>query len=126
MAKHNKHLHSAEALFTVDRLRKVVAHLPEVEEAVDKFGHTSFRVRDKPFIMLGDGEKGAGMSIKSDHKTQASLIKSKRFKKTPYIGQHGWVSLLSMPPDDWDEITQLVTHAYKLAAPKTLARQLDT
>lgn len=39
----------------IERLRETVAGLPEVVEKIDKFGHVAFRVRDKPFVMIGNG-----------------------------------------------------------------------
>lgn len=125
MGQPGDNLHSPQALFTADRLRKLVQHLPEVNEIVDKHGHTSFQVRKKTFVMLGDGEDGPGMCVKSDKTTQAALIKTGKFAKTPYIGQHGWVSPVEVPPKDWKEMAGLVEAAYRMAAPKTLVRQLD-
>jgi len=126
MGRSADNLHSPEALFTADRLRKLVAGLPEVDEVVDKHGHTSFKVRKKTFVMLGDNEgDGPGMCVKSDKATQAKLLQTGRYRKTPYIGQHGWVSPVEMPPGDWEEMARLVEAGYRLAAPKTLVRRLD-
>ena len=39
-----------------------------------------------------------------------------------YVGPRGWVALrLDTPKVDWDEVADLVTEAYLLAAPKRLA-----
>lgn len=114
------------ALAAIERLRPVVAALPEVDETVDKFGHTTFRVRDKPFVFVGNGRADEGsLSIKSDRETQRFLIEHRPFAKTPYIGQHGWVSVERLPPDDWAEVEALVVDGYRLAAPKSLVRRLD-
>ena len=102
----------------------MVAVLSEATEAVDKFGHTSFRVRDKSFVMVGDGKVEGSLAIKSEPHAQTHLIEHRGFKRTPYIGQHGWVSVPGLPPDDWSEIEGLVIDAYLLAAPKSLAQKL--
>ena len=47
-------------------LRKACRGLPEVEEVIDGFGHTTFKVRNKSFIIAGMGEKGEALSIKTD------------------------------------------------------------
>ena len=60
MAINRKGIRSEIGLAAVERVRDLTADFPEVEEAVDKFGHTSFRVRDKPFVMLGEGDAGNG------------------------------------------------------------------
>lgn len=99
--------------------------LPEVEEAIDKFGHTSFRVRDKPFVILGEQGDQPSLSIKSDRHTQRYLIEHTAFVKTPYIGQHGWVTLDELTDADWDHVSELVKDGYRLAAPTSLARQVE-
>lgn len=121
MASHPKGVRSEAGLAAIDKIGTLVEGFPEVEQAVDKFGHTSFRVRDKPFVMLGEGENGTSLSIKAEPYTQAHLIEHRGFVRTPYIGQHGWASLRSLPPEDWAEIEELVTDAYLLVAPKRLA-----
>jgi len=109
----------------IEHLRPTVRQLPEATERVDKFGHVAFRVRDKPFVIFGNGRDGQGsMAIKSDHDTQRFLIEHRGFVRTPYIGQHGWVSVRALPPADWPEIERLVVDAYLLAAPKSLAKKV--
>ncbi len=108
----------------IERLRRVVEVLPETTEAIDKFGHTSFRVRDKPFVMIGDGKGGGSLAIKSEPHAQRYLIEHRGYKRTPYIGQHGWVLVDRLPPDDWGEIEALVIDGYLLAAPTSLVKKL--
>lgn len=111
---------SAEELAVLDRLRGICARLPEVAEAIDGFGHTSFRVRKKPFVMMGSQE--LHLAIKSDPVTQEALVRSGRFRRTPFLGQHGWVSVVDFARLDWTEIEELVVEAYGLAAPKSLRK----
>ena len=70
----DKGLRSAEALEAIARLRDVCGALTHVSEAVDGFGHTSFRVRDKPFVIMGEGEGVASLAMKVGPETQARLI----------------------------------------------------
>ena len=63
----------------VDRVRELTKSLPEATEAVDKFGHTSFRVRDKPVVMMGEGSRGPSMAIKTTLDKQKSLIEQGEF-----------------------------------------------
>ena len=119
-------LTAPQAWRAIERLRPTVADLSEVTEETDEFGHVSFRVRDKPFVIFGNGRDGEGsMSIKSDRHGQRFLIEHRGFVRTPYIGHHGWVSVAALPPTDWSEIEGLVVDAYRLAAPKSLARRVD-
>lgn len=122
----HKNIRSRSGLAALKRMRRLCADLPEVEEHVDGFGHTSFRVRDKPFVIMGEGEgkNGASLSVKAATHAQPKLIASGRFEKTPYIGQHGWVSTIKLPPKDWNELESLVVDAYARTAPTSLSRKI--
>jgi predicted DNA-binding protein (MmcQ/YjbR family) len=106
-------------------LRELTARLPEVEEVIDGFGHTTFKVRKGSFVIAGMGTDGADVAIKSDPTTQAYLIRSGPWFRTPYIGQHGWVSITNPGDADRDELADLITDAWRLAAPKTLSRRIE-
>ena len=69
---------SAEELAILDRLRELCAPLPEVAEAVDGFGHTSFRVANKPFVMMGSQE--LHLAIKCDPISQDLLVRTGEFR----------------------------------------------
>jgi DNA repair photolyase len=60
-----------------------------------------------------------------DPTTQAYLIRSGPWFRTPYIGQHGWVSITNPGDADRDELADLITDAWRLAAPKTLSRRIE-
>jgi predicted DNA-binding protein (MmcQ/YjbR family) len=106
----------------VERLRALTADMPQVSEHVDGFGHLSFRAGKKPFVMMGSSE--LHLAIKADPFNQAELIKTGRFTRTPYIGQHGWVSAADPENLDWEEIGELVEDAYRGVASKTMLKQL--
>jgi predicted DNA-binding protein (MmcQ/YjbR family) len=108
------------------QVRRICAKLPEVVEERDGFGHFSFRAGKRSFVIVGAGEDGRGsMSIKADLYTQDRLIRSGGYQRTPYIGQHGWVSIEAGSKPDWAEIEELIADAYRLAAPKRLLKLLD-
>lgn len=106
-------------------LREACRGLPEVEEVVDGFGHRTFKVRRKSFLIAGMGEEGSAISIKSDPYTQAALVRRGPYYRTPYIGQHGWISLDEPLGHDWAEVVELILDGYRLAAPKRLLARLD-
>ncbi|MBW5448057.1 MmcQ/YjbR family DNA-binding protein [Cohnella sp. CFH 77786] len=125
MAYESEHvLVSETALAVRDRIREICAGLPEAVEKIDGFGHTTFRVRDKSFVMMSEGEKGWGGNccIKSDKETQQFLIQKGPYIRAPYIGQHGWVLVENMDIADWDEFRELVIEAYLRTAPKRLVQ----
>lgn len=118
---------SKEGLALVDSVREIAMRFPEVTEQVDAFGHTSFRVNDKPFAMLGEGgPEGPSLSIKTLALTQEVLLQQDRFYKTPYIGQHGWTSILAKNIADWTEIGDYLLEGYLRAAPKRLAKLISS
>lgn len=119
---HDKRILTAEGQELLNWVRGICAKLPETTEEIDGFGHTVFRVKGKTFIFMGEsagGEPGA-MSVKSDRETQALLIASGRYSKTPYIGHHGWVSLVREAGIDRQELETLIVEGYLMAAPKRL------
>ena len=119
---HERQLQSPDGQRLLSALREVVTAFPEVQEVVDGFGHTTFKVRRKSFVIAGMGEDGAAVSIKSDPVTQAHLTRRGPYYRTPYIGQHGWISIADPMSHNWPEITELIADAYRSAAPKRLAR----
>ena len=109
----------------INRFQKICDRLPEVTMATDGFGHMTFRVGKKSFVIVGHNEEALSFCVKSDPTTQALLIRRGPYYRTPYIGQHGWVSLDAEGKINWQEVEDLVVDAYRLAAPKKLLRQLD-
>ena len=81
-------LQSPEGRKLLTALRRVTEKLPGVTEMIDGFGHTTFKVGSKSFVIAGMGEEGTAISIKSDLVTQDSLIRRGPYYRTPYIGEH--------------------------------------
>lgn len=110
------------------RLRKLCMRLPEVENKPFG-GHVApaFRVRDKIFV--GTGQVGRPrMEFKAGPGVQEALVTSdpQRFFVPKYVGSKGWVGAWLDVEQDWDEIAELVEEAYRLIAPKSLVKLLDT
>jgi predicted DNA-binding protein (MmcQ/YjbR family) len=110
----------------IGRVKQICAALPGVDIEKDGHGHTSFRVRKKTFVMIGGGLDGQGsLSIKADLPAQDLLVKRGPYIRTPYIGQHGWVTVWGNEAIDWEEVSELIADAYRLTAPKRLVQQLE-
>jgi predicted DNA-binding protein (MmcQ/YjbR family) len=109
----------------VTALQKTCGKLPGVEMITDGFGHRTFKVSGKSFVIAGMGAEGGALSIKSDHETQALLVRRGAWYRTPYIGQHGWVTIDNPLQHDWDEIEEMIRDGWRLAAPKRLLKQVD-
>lgn len=123
---HSKAIQSKQGQDMLANVRRICNKLPEVTEVIDGFGHTVFRVRNKSFIMMGGDEaRGTTMSIKASKEMQQFLLGQQGpYWKTPYIGQHGWVSTFALEPDCWSELEPLIVEGYCLAAPKSLVKQV--
>jgi predicted DNA-binding protein (MmcQ/YjbR family) len=121
---HENQLDSPGGRRLLAALRKACAHLLEVTEIIDGFGHTTFKVRKKSFLIAGMGEDGTAVSIKSDPTSQAFLIRRGPWYRTPYIGQHGWVSLADPLAHEWAEVALLIEDAYRMVAPRSLVGRL--
>jgi predicted DNA-binding protein (MmcQ/YjbR family) len=114
---------SQDAAGMLENLRNICLALPEAVEIIDGFGHNTFKINGKSFVISGESEKGFSLSFKSDRETQEILLQKEHFFKTPYIGRHGWVSILNPDGEDWDELTDLIQEAYLRAAPKRLVKK---
>jgi predicted DNA-binding protein (MmcQ/YjbR family) len=106
----------------LESVREICLSMPEAVEIIDGFGHNTFKINGKSFVISGESEKGFRLSFKSDRETQALLLQKEYFFKTPYIGQHGWVSIENPEPENWDELSDLIQEAYLRAAPKRLVK----
>ncbi|WNB91780.1 MmcQ/YjbR family DNA-binding protein [Bacillus sp. NEB1478] len=104
-------------------VRSICLSLPEADEIIDGFGHNTFKINGKSFVISGESEQGFSLSFKSDREMQEILLQKERFYKTPYIGRHGWVSIQNPDGEDWDELTDLIQDAYLRAAPKRLVKK---
>ncbi|MGM0886720.1 MAG: MmcQ/YjbR family DNA-binding protein [Bacillota bacterium] len=107
----------------LDHVRNICLALPEAVEHIDGFGHNTFKINGKSFVISGESEKGFSLSFKSDRETQEILLQKEKYFKTPYIGRHGWVSIQNPDREDWDELTYLIQEGYLRAAPKRMVKK---
>jgi hypothetical protein len=112
------------------RLSKIALALPEAAREYNG-QHASFQVRGRKFAYFLDDHHGDGMvalSCRAAPGENEALIASDpaRYFLPSYVGPRGWVALrLDVGTVDWDEVRELVTDAYLLAAPKRLAALLN-
>jgi predicted DNA-binding protein (MmcQ/YjbR family) len=99
-------------------VREVCRELPGAEEYV-MVHHPAFRVGKKPFVISGmQGQaRGATLSINFGRELQHQLLDDARFSKTPYLGQHGWVTIAGadLAPG---ELASLVVESWRRVASK--------
>ncbi|SDW18993.1 MmcQ/YjbR family DNA-binding protein [Paenibacillus sp. CF384] len=110
-------MQTPEGIRMLEQVRQICSSLPETTEIIDGHGHTTFKVKDKSFIIMSD----YGMTFKSDLENQEIIVQQEQFFIPKYIGHRGWVGVNS--PSDWDQMGILLTEAYLHAAPKRLIKQ---
>lgn len=110
----------------VDRLRTICLALPEASEK-EAWGDPTFRVRDKIFAMLKQGDGRPSLWCKAPPGSQMVLVGADpaRFFVPPYVGHKGWVGMWLDRKPDWNEVAELIRRSYRLTAPKRLAAQMD-
>ena len=109
---------------TMAELRPLCALLPGAEEYV-MVHHPAFRVAKKPFAIIGMDEhlKGSTVSINLGKDAQPMLLSDARFSRTPYIGQHGWVTVAAKDLRG-GEMAELVEDSWRrVANTKQLAQR---
>jgi predicted DNA-binding protein (MmcQ/YjbR family) len=88
----------------------------------DGFGHTVLKFKTKSLALMGSNYDGGGvsLSLKADKFTQEILIDTGEFVRTPYIGQHGWVSVDDEPriKKNWAHVERLLETAWTALQPK--------
>jgi predicted DNA-binding protein (MmcQ/YjbR family) len=106
------------------RVRRICLSLPDTKETLT-WGEPHFRVGEKIFAGYGeeDGRGTVGFKLEMAHADYVVL--DPRFRRAPYVGQHGWVSMDAASVDDWDEVRKLILESYRLIAPKRSLAKLD-
>lgn len=104
-------------------VRKVALSLPESEER-ETWETATFRVRDRIFVMFAENEREAWVKSTSDEQTALVAMYPDTFFVPPYVGPSGWLGV-RIATVDRAEMTELVTEAWRLTAPKRLVAAFD-
>ncbi len=114
-----------------EKLRELCFAMPEVSERLSH-GSPSFFIREKrvlcSFHPAGHHAEGfTSIWVPAPPGVQEELVEDEpeRFYRPQYVGPSGWVGVRLDREVDWDEIDAMLREAYRMKAPKTLARQLD-
>jgi len=116
----------------VDRIRQACLSLPEVQERLSH-GAPSFFVRGKKsFVALRpDGHHDnefPHLWCAAPAGVQADVVASRpdQFFRPPYVGHRGWLGVRLDAGVSEQELADLCEEAYRVVAPATLVRRLDT
>jgi hypothetical protein len=104
---------------TLEDVRSIALALPDVEERITWGTDVTFRVRDKMFVIGGEGSDG--VTIKASIPAQADLIDLDpgTFSKAAYVGRFGWVRV-NLERVDVGMLETLVRAAWRATAPARL------
>ena len=114
---------------TLERVRRICRSLPEC--TVEGGQHHKLSVRAKTMgwhTVDHHGDGRVALTLKAPPGENTELVASDpvKFFLPPYMAHHGYVGVyLDAGPVDWEEMRELITEAYRLAAPKSLLKTLD-
>ena len=110
-------------MVSFDDVRELALELPETEEATS-YGTPAFKVRRKLFARLR--EEGDVLVVKVERDERAALIESEPdvYFFTPHYENYGFV-LVRLDAVERDELREILTESWRLAAPKRLVAELD-
>src|SRR5689334_21444698 len=102
----------------LEKLREICLALPDGKETLT-WGEPHFRVGDKIFAGCGKDPGVTEIGFKLEREHAAARVESDpRFKRAPYVGHKGWVTMDTATVKDWEEVRALVLESYRLIAPK--------
>lgn len=112
----------------LEKFRKIAFALPDVAET-ESFGHPWFRAggpKGKMISVFGLIDDSWSLCFKAGKGNMNLFLNDPRFTKTPYIGNHGWVSLkLDPKKPDWEEVAELLRMSYRNNAAPKYVRKLE-
>ena len=114
---------------TIGELRALCMALPGTHEKetwgdAEHAGDVTFRVKDKIYVITGQG--GGGASVRTSIEQQADLMAAfpDAVSSAPYVGRFGWVNVDLDALDDV-VIGEVVRAAWRRTAPKAVVKAYD-
>jgi hypothetical protein len=124
-----KQILQGQARASIEMLAEICDDLPECEITGDQ--HHKMTVAGKTMgwhTVDHHGDGRISLSLRAQRGENEVLVASdpNKFFMPPYVAHHGYVGVfLDRPNVDWDEVRELVTDAYLLAAPKRLSKLIS-
>src|SRR5262245_24623680 len=78
---------------TFQDVREISLSFPEVEEHVTWGTDVNFRVRNKMFVIGGEGADSVSVKASLDAQTDLLDLDPETFSKAAYVGRFGWVNV---------------------------------
>src|SRR5712664_3179881 len=100
----------------LERVRVICLGFPGAIETTS-FGHPTWKAGRKAFAVFEKYRGDWSLALKADPGEQRALIDvDERFYRTPYIGQHGWVSFKLQGRIPWGRLRGLLREGHSLVA----------
>jgi hypothetical protein len=103
--------------------RALALSLPDAVEK-QAWGHPTFRIRDKMFATMATDGSTASVKSTLDEQRALTEMQPDTFSVPAYVGKHGWIGI-QLDRVDAEELSELVTEAWRLTAPKRLVTSFD-
>src|SRR4051794_4401191 len=112
-------------VMSADALRALALGLPGAVER-ETWGHPTFRVGDKIFASVYEGDAGAVATVKATPEDQAELLAADpaTFGVASHVGRYGWTTV-RLDRVDPEEMRELVVEAWRQTAPKRAVAAFD-
>lgn len=122
---------SPRAQEALNHLKRICALFPEVSIRPSHQTPTFFIADKKVLCHLWDNHHGDGrlaIWCPAQPGVQSDQVEREpgRFFVPPYVGHRGWLGVRLDVDVDWDEIASILHVAYRMTAPKTLVRRMDS
>jgi hypothetical protein len=113
----------------LERLRGICLALPEVSERLSH-GEAAWFVRGRRlFVTFADRHHDERVAFwcAAPAGAQEAYVATRpeRFFRPPYVGHRGWLGVVLDDDVDWDEVSDIVTEAYRAVAPRALADAVE-
>ena len=113
----------------LERLRSIIARLPETSERLSH-GAPTFWGGKKTFATFHADHHGDGrvaLWVKAPEGAQEALVEAdpETFFVPPYVGPSGWVGVRLDRAVDWGVVAGLLEEGYRMVAPRRAQKVLD-
>jgi hypothetical protein len=110
---------------TASQLRELALGLPGTHER-ETWGHPTFRVRNKIFASMDEGDDGAVATVKASPEEQAVLVAAdpRTFGLASHMGRYRWTTVRPERVDP-EQMRELVVEAWRRTAPKRAVAAFD-
>ena len=88
------------------------------------WGESAFKVKDKTFVFMGEGEKGLSVSVKLPLSRDLALALPGSEPSLSGLGSKGWVTVRPTPKSSMDVLHFLIDESFRSVAPKKVVDAL--